>query len=643
MKKLLLSLTAASLGISAVAQTQTRLSLYEEFSGENCAPCAASNPALWTLLSSNASKAMLIKYQSPIPSAGPIYNLYKTVTDARMTYYSVPFAPYGRLNGTGLGTGTAAPSSPGHVANLTQTDIDNAYGVASPFNISATHAWSTNGDSVTITVNVTANAAYAPTGANMKLRAALVEHLVYATAPGSNGETDFHNVVREMYPNAGGTTVANSWTAGQTMTYTLTGRAPYYVDKNGADTRMVVWFQNDADKSIPQAAKSSPVAVPLDVASSALVTPSSLACAASSTTVTPTVTLKNAGTTPLTSAKIYSRVDAGAWVNQTWTGSLAAGATTNVTLAALTLTPGAHMIYDSVATPNGNVDVNMGNNTSSKSITVYNTTGAALPIATGFENAGALPSGWTLYDVNGNGQGWVVASSSTSNVGHANSKYLLYYPSYAYNKGESNYIILPATTTSGTRSLDFWYAHATYTSAYSDTLELAYSSNCGSTWTSLWSASGTSLATVAATTSSYVPAQADWKLKSINVSNVPAGSLIAFRGGSGNGNNIFLDDINFRTGTPQGVTNVVEDASLSLVPNPATDQTKLTFKLSQKGTVNVQVVDNLGRMVANVVNGTLEAGMQTVMINTATLAAGVYNIVVNTDGSVANQRLTVIK
>src|ERR1700745_573259 len=110
MKKLVLSLAAFAV---FTENGQQRLALYEEFSGENCGPCAQANPGLWTLISGNPTKALLIKYQSPIPSAGPIYNLYKTVTNARMSYYSVPFAPYGRLDGTGLGTGTAAPSSPG--------------------------------------------------------------------------------------------------------------------------------------------------------------------------------------------------------------------------------------------------------------------------------------------------------------------------------------------------------------------------------------------------------------------------------------------------------------------------------------------------------------------------------------------------
>src|SRR3954462_14960312 len=114
MKKFLFTLCAAALSAMTV-NAQTRLSLYEEFSGENCGPCAAYNPGLWSLISGNTSKIMLIKYQSPIPSAGPIYNAYKTVTNARLSYYGVSSAPFGIQNGDEV---------KGNIASYTQSNIN---------------------------------------------------------------------------------------------------------------------------------------------------------------------------------------------------------------------------------------------------------------------------------------------------------------------------------------------------------------------------------------------------------------------------------------------------------------------------------------------------------------------------------------
>ena len=70
MKKNLLSFSLVMLGITAFAQTP-RLSLYEEFTGETCPPCASTNPGLNTLLAlpTNTTKIVPIKWQVPIPSA----------------------------------------------------------------------------------------------------------------------------------------------------------------------------------------------------------------------------------------------------------------------------------------------------------------------------------------------------------------------------------------------------------------------------------------------------------------------------------------------------------------------------------------------------------------------------------------------
>jgi hypothetical protein len=640
MKKLLLGL--AALGLAAGVSAQ-RLALYEEFSGENCGPCAASNPGLWTLLSggTNLSKVMLIKYQSPIPSAGPIYNLYKTFTDARLTYYSVPFAPYGRLNGTNLGTGTAAPSSPGHIANLTQTDINNESSGTPAINLTVSHSWNATGDSVTATVVISSPTAYAPTGANLKLRIALVEHLSYATPPGTNGETEFHNVVREMYPNAAGTQLANAWTTGQTQTLTIKGRVPSYVNKADANTIFVAWIQNDADKSIPQAAKSNYVPIPLDVASSSISVPSTLTCAAGTTTIVPTVTLKNTGTSTLTSAKIYYKLDAtGTWQNMTWTGSLAATATTTVVLPALTATGGNHVVYDSVAAPNGSVDINSGNNISYKLVNVYNTTGGALPMSTGFENAGNLPANWILYDANSNSQNWLLVKGSTTNIGHGGSTYLLYHNNYNFAAGEVNYAVLPsATLPTGTKSLNFYVAYAQYQTE-NDALDVVYSTNCGTSWTSIWTKSGSALATAPATTASFVPTQTQWQGYSIDVTSIPAGAMIAFKASSQFGNNLFIDDVLLRSG-PTGVAQIISDNSTTLAPNPAVGSTTLTFNLTKSSTINVQVLDAVGRVVASPVNETMQAGTQKVNINTQALAAGIYNVVIKTEEGTHTERLSV--
>jgi len=243
-----------ALGISATAQT--RLSLYEEFTGENCPPCASVNPGLWTMMNSSSSqdKVVIIKYQVPIPSAGPIYREYTTDADARLSYYRANFAPWGNMDGA-LPVGIpASQQNAHHVGYLNQTHINNSAAVPSDFKMSTAHEWLANGDSIKITVTVTATNAHA--GTNVKLRTALIETLEFDRAPGSNGEKVFHNVVRKMYPSAAGTQAVNSWSANQTETYTIVGATPaHLVERPGSS--VVVWLQDDSDKAVLQASKSS--------------------------------------------------------------------------------------------------------------------------------------------------------------------------------------------------------------------------------------------------------------------------------------------------------------------------------------------------------------------------------------------------
>jgi hypothetical protein len=77
--------------------------LYEEFSGENCAPCAAINPDVNDFMETHDGEVILLKYQTNIPSAGPLYNQNKLEVNSRKSYYAVNSAPQGRQDGVTVG------------------------------------------------------------------------------------------------------------------------------------------------------------------------------------------------------------------------------------------------------------------------------------------------------------------------------------------------------------------------------------------------------------------------------------------------------------------------------------------------------------------------------------------------------------
>ncbi|MBI3521433.1 MAG: zinc metalloprotease, partial [Bacteroidetes bacterium] len=118
--------------------------------------------------------------------------------------------------------------------------------------------------------------------------------------------------------------------------------------------------------------------------------------------VTPKITLGNAGSTTLTSAKVLYKMDALATQTLSWTGSLAAGASTVLTLNAYTgLTTAAHTFSVWVTAPNGGTDQNAANNALTSTFTVAAApTGSALPFTEGFEGTTFPPTGWVKLAAN---------------------------------------------------------------------------------------------------------------------------------------------------------------------------------------------------------------------------------------------------
>lgn len=275
MKRLLF---CASIVISGIVSSQTpRIILYEEFSGENCGPCASANPGIHQLLHSPGNygdKIVAVKYQVPIPTGNNLssnspYLQNSSESNSRASFYSVPFAPYARFNGIELPHPQNA-NNDGLASLITQTYINDSSGTGnpSPFSLSVTHYLNAALDSIFITCTFTASQSYTANGF-LKLNVVLEEEEIHLQAPtGSNGEKDFYNVMRKMIPNQNGTligSIGSSWTNGQTQTKTFKVKIPSYIfDKN--ELSVVAFLQTTGDKRVHQAAWSSPQTI-LGVAS----------------------------------------------------------------------------------------------------------------------------------------------------------------------------------------------------------------------------------------------------------------------------------------------------------------------------------------------------------------------------------------
>lgn len=100
-----------------------------------------------------------------------------------------------------------------------------------------------------------------------------------------------------------------------------------------------------------------------------------VAITACSHTFSPSITIKNQGTTTITSMAITYSVDNVNPQVYNWTGSLAQNATAVTSISGVTATPGAHTFYATITGVNGTTDQNSSNNAATKAFTIVSNYG----------------------------------------------------------------------------------------------------------------------------------------------------------------------------------------------------------------------------------------------------------------------------
>lgn len=619
-----------TLGLTA----QERLVLFEEFTGENCGPCAANNPGLMQKVNNN-DDVLIIKYQSPIPSGGPIYQQNTVDIQARMSYYSVPFAPYGRIDGEIVGSGQSA----GNVSLTTPQMLTDAANVPTTIDVEIVNYNRVLG-STSVDFEVKVTSTVAQSFSNAVVHVALLENLFFDTPPGTNGETEFYNVIRKMYPNASGQAMQSSFTANESQTFTITAELPSFVDPNSTDIRFVAFAQTNDDKKVLNAAVTRTVEkdlYSLDLSSPFL---GSLLCGVESD-VMPSSKFKNVGSETVTSADIYYRTTDGTttsnWVSGQWTGTLEPGKSTTFDFTGgLEGMIGRFAIQDSIGMINGVATENDIMKSSSNILVSLKTDAEDLfPYATTLEVAADRES-IISSGING---GMPFNIYTGNGIGYDQSSYFLAYLNFSLAPGSQGVAVLPyMEIPTGEKALDFYVAYAQYSNE-NDKLEVVYSTDCGSTWTSIWSKQGQELATTSPKTGQFIPnSNNHYRKEEVDITDVPDGAYIGFKATSDYGNNLFVDNINLRTG---GVSTkeLMNDTKLMVFPNPTNADINLKIESDLTGKASVVIHDVLGRQVHES-NVDLNGSSQIVNLAVSHLSAGIYAVQLITEKGTQQLKFT---
>ena len=216
-----------------------RVVLMEEATNASCPPCASNNPQLQAFFESNFGNVVSVRYHAWWPGYDPMYAVNTTENRNRIQYYGINGVPNYLLDGVNYGV----PSAPGTMVAITGDRLQ------SPHLADITVQAVIDSDSVRVDVTLAGRGAVKQT--SLALYTAVIERMVvYATPPGTNGETVFPDVMRKMLPAATGIAVA-SLTTGDTLRYSLS--TPVSESWRWEDLAVVSWLQSNTSKEVIQA------------------------------------------------------------------------------------------------------------------------------------------------------------------------------------------------------------------------------------------------------------------------------------------------------------------------------------------------------------------------------------------------------
>jgi hypothetical protein len=627
MKKIYSLLLLIASATFAYGQSQ-RLVLIEEFTGETCGPCASQNPGFNNILNANLTKAVSIKYQNNIPTTGPNFYTYNTADiSGRTSYYGNNYSPHAFLDGN-VWNDVAG--------NFNATLLNSRYAVASPFDITVTHDFSVAHDSIYTHSVIRATQAIA-NSTQLHARIVVTEKSLYGyTSP--NGETYFEHVMRKMLPAPVGTALAATWNVGDSMVIDEAWKITVPVNPLVVsmplwpELEVVTFVQDDATKEVLQTGLSE-AKVTLDAGITTVTNVPIVTCL---NTFTPSVTVKNYETDPVTSLDIEYFIDAQTPAVMNWVGTIYSGASAVIALPIMTVPgPGAHAVHVNITNANGTPDFVTSNNIFN--IPLGQPVASVATFSEGFPTTTFPPADWVINNPD-HSYTWTRSTAGGFGIANGGSAKIDFYSSPSGQVDEM-YPLMPLDLTAASvASLTFSVAYRQY-STENDRLEVRVSTNCGATWISVYNKAGATLATTTASTTAFTPTLASqWRGEVVNL-DAYAGQnnvLIAFKATSNFGNNAYVDDINLAV--PLGIKANEFENAVTVYPNPAKDNLNINISLLENKSVNFILTDLSGK---EIINQKAQGSKFIQTLDITNVAAGSYFLKVNMDGETVTRKVTV--
>ncbi len=313
--------------------------------------------------------------------------------------------------------------------------------------------------------------------------------------------------------------------------------------------------------------------------------------------------------------------------------------------------PNATVTYSSAGTYPVTLTVSSINGTDSVTKKTFITVEGPnpLPFVQNFETI-FPPAQWAIYNPYLHPASW---SQYNGTGGFGNSSHCMYFNNCQYgNKGTRDRINTPVYDLSTVTNpfIYFDVAYTPYNTIYSDSLAVYYSLDCGNTFTRVYLKGGMNLCTTGGITviqgansdmnGCFLPLSNNWRTDTVMIPAIAGQSnvMFAFENRSGNGSNIFLDNINIPI--PTGIDNLDESTSLNVYPNPNDGSFSITFNTLSGINYEVSVYNVLGQQIMSktIQNG---SGKYVYPVNLSQYGKGVYSIVLRNGEKQSIQKVSV--
>lgn len=657
MKKILLSISALALVLTANSQSTPRTVLLEHFTQASCGPCATSNPAIKNYLDNTTQVDIVqISYQTSWPGFDPMHLHNVSEVGDRVSKYNVTGVPNSVIDGGGAAWGgfNGGPigTNFGGVPGWTDATFTNRASMMSPFEIELESDLSADLSTVNASLKITATDSV-QSGSYVAYIVVIEKEIIFATAPGSNGETEFVNVMKKMLPNSTGASIAATWVPGDSLVINETWTASNVYDKS--QLAVVAFIQKNNDEVMQSAEALTMLPAGLNLADISAVEAHTLPTDFCATSFIPEMTVTNNSATETIDTITVSYVsNGGATVSEDVFTTIAPGASYTHAFASINLNTGSNTIEYSVNTDLdlSTADLSSTNNTTpTASIYVLGNVAFDTEHEEGFESNAdfdAAPS--NAISVNPDEiDAFVISDASvgsgTDLGGYGASTSSYFWDFYTIGSGDESSIVWESLDFSNNLNtvLTWDHAYAQY-SGENDRLKVAVSTDCGITWNEVFNEAGSSLTTAPSSSSRFWPTSSQWTTDSVNLSNYNGEStvMVRFTGESAYGNTLLVDNINMRDDFVEvdAISEVVfaNVDAVKLSPNPATNVVTLDFSLMNDDVKSVELLNSLGQSVKNEL---VTSDFSTINVND--LSSGIYTVKIYTNNNNFGTKKLVVK